>query len=122
MAYVHNGGILIADFGAGGHSLNAGAHLPAPLADLFGVSYVNHAGEADPEKNDTYSWRQGGPAAVKVRCRISPANLPCPMPSVTKAVALTRQGVTQSLNPGTLTSSGEVVTIAADDVVLLHLQ
>jgi hypothetical protein len=63
-----------------------------------------------------------GPETVKVRCRISPANLPCPLPSVTKAVTLTRTGGTLSLNAGTLTSSGEVVSIPADDVVLLHLQ
>jgi hypothetical protein len=41
---------------------------------------------------------------------------------VTKAVTLTRTGGTLSLIAGTLTSSGEVVSIPADDVVLLHLQ
>jgi hypothetical protein len=37
VAYVDNGGILVADYGLGGHNLGAGAHLPPVLADLFGV-------------------------------------------------------------------------------------
>jgi len=63
-----------------------------------------------------------GPDEARVRCRVSPANLPRPMPSVTKVVMLTRQGTTLPLKASTLTSTGEMVTIPADDIVILHLQ
>ena len=63
-----------------------------------------------------------GPAAVKVRCVISPANLPYPLSALTRAELITRQGLTQPLNAGALTAAGELVDIPADDVVMLHLQ
>ena len=63
-----------------------------------------------------------GTEAAKVRCRITPANLPYPMSSLTSAEMITRQGLTVTLNARTLTAAGEMVTISPDDVILLHLK
>ena len=42
------------------------------LADLFGVNYAGHAGEANPGKNDTYYWVQGGQPAEKFVFGLNP--------------------------------------------------
>jgi hypothetical protein len=62
------------------------------------------------------------PEPASVRCIVSPKNLPYPMPSMTTAEILSRQGTPTPLNSSNLIVSGEVLIIPADDVVMLHIK
>ena len=63
-----------------------------------------------------------GANPATVRCTVLPGNLPNPIATPTKAEQLDKQGTATPLNAATLTTTGETLTIPADDIVLVHLQ
>ena len=42
------------------------------LADLFGVTYAANGGPTDPDKIDTYCWKQRGPTTFKAAAGLTP--------------------------------------------------